>query len=163
MMEKDQSIQFDAPPKRRKHKDNPYTIRTSGIKSNQPRYFLEFHHGQGHMQLVEINQKLYETFDSFELEDLSALNKMERHYGGSLNTDPVDMSASPQEQALHSLDREQLHVAMETLTDMQKRRICLYYFEEMTYQQIADMEGCSKVSVYQSIDAARKKLLAFFW
>ena len=27
------------------------------------------------MQFMEINKELYETFDSFELEDLSALNK----------------------------------------------------------------------------------------
>ena len=37
-----------------------------------------------------------------------------------------------------------------------------YLDKHMTYQQIADMEGCAKVTVYQSIDAARKKLAAFF-
>lgn len=41
-MENDHSIPFDALPKRRKHKDNPYTIRTSGIHTDHPRYFLEF-------------------------------------------------------------------------------------------------------------------------
>ena len=161
-MEKDQSIQFDASPKRRKHKDNPYTIHTSGIHTDHPRFFLEFQDGQGNRQFMEINKELYETFDSFQLEDLSALNKTERHYGGSLDTDPADASASPLDEAIHSLDQELLHTAIETLTEAQKRRIRLYYFEGMTYQQIADMEGCAKVTVYQSIDTARKKLSVFF-
>ena len=162
-MENDHSIPFDAPPKRRKHKDNPYTIRTSGIHTDHPRYFLEFQDGQGVTQFMELSKELYETFDQFELEDLSELNKIDRHYGGSLDADAAAATvASPLEEAIHSLDRELLHTAIDALPEAQKRRIRLYYFEGMTYQQIADMEGCAKVTVYQSIDAARKKLAAFF-
>lgn len=64
-MENDHSIPFDAPPKRRKHKDNPYTIRTSGIHTDHPRYFLEFQDGRGVTQFMELSKELYETFFRF--------------------------------------------------------------------------------------------------
>lgn len=60
IMENNHSIPFDAPPKRRKHKDNPYTIRTSGIHTDHPRYFLEFQDGQGVTQFMELSKELYE-------------------------------------------------------------------------------------------------------
>ena len=60
-----------SPCKVRWDKDNPY-IRDPYWPST---VFLEFQDSQGNMQFMEINKELYETFDSFELEDLSALNK----------------------------------------------------------------------------------------
>lgn len=53
---------------------------------------------------------------------------------------------------------ETLKDAINKLTDVQKRRIKMYYFEDMTLNQIAQIENCSIISVKESIDTAIKKL-----
>lgn len=51
-----------------------------------------------------------------------------------------------------------LNAAIERLSAKSQNRIYAYYFEGKTYQQIADMEGVSKVAVCHSIKSALKKL-----
>ena len=63
-------------PKRRKSKDNPYTllnIEESGV------YRISFKDGIGVVKIVEVSKEVYEAFDSFELEDKSQMNKYERY------------------------------------------------------------------------------------
>lgn len=63
-------------PKRRKDKYNPYTIGTTG----DGRHWLTFSDGQRHRHHLEINAAVFALFDSFELDDLSYLNEVDRHY-----------------------------------------------------------------------------------
>ena len=53
---------------------------------------------------------------------------------------------------------EQLHRAIAQLPEKQRTRLILYYFGELTYEQIAEMEGCKYQTVQESIYAALKKL-----
>ena len=59
---------------------------------------------------------------------------------------------------LHNLQIEKLHSAISELPTMQKHRLIRYFFEGLSYEQIAKEEGCSKVAVKYSIDKAVKKL-----
>lgn len=43
--------------------------------------------------------------------------------------------------------------------DTQRTRLLFYYEMDYTYDQIAEMEGCSKMAVKYSIDSARKKII----
>lgn len=63
-------------PKRRKDKYNPYTIGTTG----DGRHWLTFSDGQRHRHHLEIDAAVFALFDSFELDDLSYLNEVDRHY-----------------------------------------------------------------------------------
>ena len=56
-------------PKRRKGKDNPYTIYTT--KNGQ---YVSFKDGQGGLHNLKIDKPLYLLFDRFELEDKSYLS-----------------------------------------------------------------------------------------
>ena len=56
----------------------------------------------------------------------------------------------------------QLHRAISELPEIQKRRLILYYFQGLTYEQIAGMEGCTKRAVKFSVDIAVEKLKKFF-
>ena len=47
-------------------------------------------------------------------------------------------------------------------TEAQRRRFLLYALDGLTFAEIGTVCGCSKVSVYESIDAVRKKFLKFF-
>lgn len=63
-------------PKRRKDKYNPYTIGTT----EDGRHWLTFSDGQGNRHHFEISAAVFALFDSFELDDLSYLNEVDRHY-----------------------------------------------------------------------------------
>ncbi|MBQ8402729.1 MAG: sigma-70 region 4 domain-containing protein [Clostridia bacterium] len=45
------------------------------------------------------------------------------------------------------------------LTDTQQKRIRMYYFEEMKYDEIAVLEGCTIQAVRISLISAREKLV----
>ena len=151
-------------PKRRKDKYNPYTIGTTG----DGRHWLTFSDGQRHRRHLEINAAVFALFDSFELDDLSYLNEVDRHYEQSELTEAslydraVHRQATVEESALQSMEYAQLHRAISELPEIQKRRLILYYFQGLTYEQIAGMEGCTFQAVAKSVAAAEKRLKKFF-
>lgn len=57
---------MDRRPKRRKDKYNPYTLH----KGNE-RYYVSFIDSNNKFQKIEISQKVFESFNKFELEDIS--------------------------------------------------------------------------------------------
>ena len=151
-------------PKRRKDKYNPYTIGTT----EDGRHWLTFLDGQGNRHHFEISAAVFALFDSFELDDLSYLNEVDRHYEQSELTEAslydraVHRPATVEESALQSMEYAQLHRAISGLPEIQKRRLILYYFQGLTYEQIAGMEGCTKRAVKFSVDIAVEKLKKFF-
>ncbi len=151
-------------PKRRKDKYNPYTIGTT----EDGRHWLTFSNGQDNQHHFEISAAVFALFDSFELDDLSYLNEVDRHYEQSELTEAslydraVHRPATVEESALQSMEYAQLHRAISELPEIQKRRLILYYFQGLTYEQIAEMEGCTKRAVKFSVDIAVEKLKKFF-
>ena len=111
---------------------------------------------------------MFALFDSFELDDLSYLNEVDRHYEQSELTEAslydraVHRPVTVEESALQSMEYAQLHRAISELPEIQRRRLILYYFQGMTYEQIAGMEGCTKRAVKFSVDIAVEKLKKFF-
>ena len=151
-------------PKRRKDKYNPSTIGTT----EDGRHWLTFLDGQGNRHHFEISAAVFALFDSFELDDLSYLNEVDRHYEQSELTEAslydraVHRPATVEESALQSMEYAQLHRAISELPEIQNRRLILYYFQDLTYEQIAEMEGCTKRAVKFSVDIAVEKLKKFF-
>lgn len=152
---------IDKRPKRRKDKCNPYKIFTIGINSNYPRYFV---HIIADDEILEINEDIYQLLNQFELEDLSYINEQQRHYefSESSNEYLYSKKAEP-DQTLDNtiqklLDAQQLHIAIQKLPKIQQKRLKMYYFGGFTLLQIAIKEGCSKVAVKYSIDAAISNL-----
>ena len=151
-------------PKRRKDKYNPYTIGTTG----DGRHWLTFSDGQGNRHHFEISAAVFALFDSFELDDLSYLNEVDRHYEqselmeASLYDRAVHRPATVEESTLQSMEYAKLHRAISELPEIQKRRLILYYFQGLTYEQIAGIEGCTFQAVAKSVAAAEKRLKNFF-
>ena len=155
---------IDPRPKRRRAKDNPYELYTVGIHTDQPRFYIAFTDCEGIHREMEIDKDLFETLNRFELDDLSFLNEVDNHYEHSeltevsLNTRAFCKPETVEEIALQHFQNEQLHTAIAQLPEKQRTRLILYYFGERTYEQIAEMEGCTIMPVKRSIDAALKKL-----
>ena len=130
-------------------------------------YILSFRDGQGVLQEITIDRELFELLDRFELDDLSYLNEVDRHYEHSELTEislynrATALPESVEDAVLRNLQYEALYNAIWKLPEAQRRRLIFYYFGGLTYAQIADMEGCKYQTVQESIYAALKKLKNF--
>lgn len=60
---------MDSLSKRRKYKDNPYTIKLIDNK-----YFICFKDSNNKTRIIEVNKEVYNAFNQFELDDLHSLN-----------------------------------------------------------------------------------------
>ena len=149
-------------PKRRKDKDNPYTL-----VNREGRYYITFKDGEKMEQCVEINEELFQIFDRFELDDLHELNIFDRHmehsevYEWTLESKAQNQRESAEDEALRKIAVEELHQAITTLPENQRRRLVYYYFGNLTYEQIAEIENCSFQAVAKSIRTAEEKLKKF--
>ena len=76
----------------------------------------------------------------------------------NLNVRAVQKPEGIEEVVLKKIQAETLHTAMKKLPEMQRRRMQMYYFEDMTYEQIARKEGCTKMPVKRSIEAGIERL-----
>lgn len=154
----------DPRPKRRRAKDNPYEIYTVGIHTDRPRFFIAFTDCEGVHRELEIDKTLFDVLDRFELDDLSFLNEVDNHYEHSeltetsLHARALRQPVTVEEIALQHFQNERLHKAIAQLPEKQRTRLILYYFGELTYEQIAEMEGCTHPAVMKSVTAALKKL-----
>ena len=160
---------LDPRPKRRRDEENPYEmIYTAGINTAHPRYFLAFTDGGKVKRWMEIDKTLFDAFNEFELDDLSFFNEVDRHYEKSevteatLNKRAAKPQESVEETVFQRIEVDKLHQAIAKLPEKQRRRLVLYYFGEFAYEQIADMEGCTKRAVKFSVDIALKNLKEIF-
>ena len=158
---------IDPRPKRRTDRDNPYEIFTPGINTASPHFYLSFKDSSGITRRVEISKALSDAFESCELDDLSFMNEVDRHYEQSdqteqsLNRRAIQPQEAMEETVFQRLEHEALYRAIAQLPEKQRRRLVLYYFGDFTYEQIAEMEGCTHPAVMKSISSALKKLKNF--
>jgi len=148
-------------PVRNKSKDNPYTL---GYDEEKKVYTVEFSDNNNIVHKVEISNIIYSAFDKFELEDVSQIHKYSKYiehsevYEETLNKRAMDKQLSVEDIVEHKIEIDELKIAIDRLTLIQKRRIMKYYFENKTLQQIADEENCSIASVKESLDSSINKL-----
>ncbi|MBE6139353.1 MAG: sigma-70 family RNA polymerase sigma factor [Firmicutes bacterium] len=148
-------------PKRRKHKDNPYTLEFIEEKNS---YRVSFKDVKGKFRRVDVNKEIYQAFDRFELDDLSELNEFDNHiehsevYENNLNERAMDKPLGVDEIVETMLINEELKKAINQLSEVQKRRIKMYYFEDMTLEDIARVEKTSHQAISKSIIKALAEL-----
>lgn len=148
-------------PIRNKSKDNPYTL---GFDDKKQVYTVEFVDNKKVVHKVEISEKVYQAFDKFELEDISQIHKFRRHiehseiFEETLNNRMVDKPITIEEEVEDKLLMEELKQAINQLSDTQKRRVKLYYFEDMTVEDIAALEGTTHQAVSKSIRKAVEEI-----
>ena len=150
-------------PNRKKDKLNPYTL---SIENNT--YYISFTDGQGIFHRQEISMELYAAFNGFELEDISWINEASRHLTEAdtgeelLGHRIADLAEPVEDHVYRRIMYQELHKAIAQLPEIQRRRVLLYYFGGYTYEQIAQMENCTKRAVKFSVDAALKNLREIF-
>lgn len=106
-------------PKRRKYKDNPYTIMEISNK-----HYITFKDARGTIINLEISKEIYEVFDYYELRDLSQMNEYDNHiehseiYENSLNSRAKEKEKSIEEIILEKFSFNELKKAIEELPEM---------------------------------------------
>ena len=142
---------------------NPYTLR-SEIVDGITRYFVSFTDGEGLHRETEVSRPIYLEFMRFVKTERNLRRWDERHIEQSELTDETlyNRALIPQkgveETAFDSLRNEQLRLAIQGLPETQRRRFVLYHEFGLTYEQIAEMEGCKRQPVTRSIRIAEEKI-----
>lgn len=156
---------MDKMPIRRKYKDNPYTINKDGITN---KYYIKFKDSTNKEQLVEVDATIYKVFDDSELIDISHMHEYERHiehnemFDYKIDLVSSKMNKSTEEIIEEKMLHDELKSAIKELSEVQKRRIKMYYFEDLNLKEIAEIECCSIKNIHKSIEQGlqnlRKKL-----
>lgn len=148
-------------PKRRRYKDNPYTLNYCEEKNI---YTITFKDGRGVKQEIEVAKKIYTAFNQFELDDISEMNEYDRHiehseiYENNLNNRAMDKPLSLEDEIIRQTTFDELKNAIEMLPEVQKQRIKKYYFDDKNEYQIAKEENTTQQAVNKSLSLARIKL-----
>jgi len=149
-------------PKRRRHKDNPYTLL---IDDNI--YKVAFLDSKNIIQIIEVDADVFDALDCFELDDLALLNEYDRHID-RFNIDETPYkrySNKPQsleEEILQNMLYNELKLEISKLPEIQRRRLVLYFFNDLTLQEIAIIDNCTPQAVKKSLDSSIKKLSMLF-
>lgn len=145
-------------PKRRKRKDNPYTIL---FDEKRHIYVVQFIYNHKKQVEILISESVYNIFNEFELQDLREMNEYDNHIEHSQLCESTlykkmfkNNIESIEEIIIKKDCYELLHNAIRKLKKIQRERIIMYFFENLTLEEIARKEGCTKVAVKYSIDRA---------
>lgn len=150
-------------PKRRKCKDNPYTLI---IMNNK--FFVEFTDIKKVLNRVELTEEQFNAFNEFELEDKSQMNKDERHkekseiFEETLYKRANIIYDSLEDDFIKKSRYEDLMNAINELPQVMKKRIKMFYFEELSTAQIAILENCSDRMIRKSLEQGRIKIKEYF-
>ena len=148
-------------PKRRRYKDNPYTLKYVEEKNI---YIVSFKDVKGHLQEVEVSKEIYKVFDLFELQDIRELNEYDRNiehseiYENNLEVRAKDKPLSLEDEVIRKSTLDELKKAIELLPTVQKNRIKKYYFDDKSEVDIAKEEKVSQKNVSKSLSVAIKNL-----
>ena len=143
--------------------ENPYALRTED-NEGITRYYVSFHDGQAIPHEIEVSRPVYLEFLRFIKTERNLRRSDERHLEQSDLTDETLFrralfpQKSVEETAFDSLRNEQLRQAIQQLPEIQRRRFVLYHEFGLTYEQIAEMEGCHFTSVRIAILRAEEKI-----
>jgi len=136
------------------------TVNNNGAIS----YFVSFTDGQSVEHEVEIDRETFEALDDCRRHEKRQKNFHDRHIEHSDLTDETLLRRACE--APHATDEiigrsetvRALRAAINELPEIQRRRLLLYYETELTYAQIAEIEGCTKMPVKRSIHRAEERI-----
>ena len=142
---------------------NLYTLRVEIVEGIE-RYYVSFRDGQAIQRETEVSRPVYLEFLRFVKIERNLRRSDERHIEQSELTDetlytralypPTDF----EEMVIGCLRDKRLRRVIKELPEIQQRRFILHHEFGLTFEQIAQTEGCSKVAVFHSVSQAEDKI-----
>ena len=118
---------------------------------------------------VEVTVEVYEYLDRADHKTENLAHEQRRHWDGRefdeyiAFTEGVGVySETPEEYLCRMETLHELMAVLDTCTEAQRRRLLFYALDGLSLAEIGVLCGCSKVAVYQSVEAVRKKFINFF-
>ena len=122
----------------------------------------------GQLVTVEVTEEVYAFLDYAEHKEENLAHEQRRHWDGRefdeyivQKEGRISFVQSPEQELCQKETMRVILRALENCTESQRRRFLLYALEGMSYTQIGNLCGCSKVAVHYSIEAVRKKCKEF--
>jgi len=143
---------------------NPYKTRIEKDETGKEYYYVSFKDGMGITHDIEISYELYLEFKSFESEHIREANIFQRYIehmqlsDSQLHKRAMHQQKSVEDIVVDKTVMEILERALSELPEIQRRRLILYYIHGLTYEEIAKIEGLSKVAIKYAIDKAMKRI-----
>lgn len=135
---------------------------TNGIDE----YYVGFYDGQGVYTETKVDYEIYLEIVQFRKNE-ERVRRHDKRYieNASLTDEEMHMRAVHKAQTINEyLSAEMLSkdidTALDSLTDTQKNRFILHCLFGMTFQQISEMDKCSRKAVFDSVKLAINKLKA---
>lgn len=150
-------------PKRSRKKDNPYTLEVSDEK-----YYVLFKDSKNILRNIEVRKDVFDLMDRFELDDVCEINEYKRHiehseiYERTINSRSVDKQENLEDIILKKYEYQDLLNFINKLSEVQKRRLIKYYFQNKNIYQIAEEENTTHQSIAKSLKLALEKLKEFY-
>ena len=124
----------------------------------------------GQAVAVEVTLEVYEFLDRADHKTENLFHEQRRHWDGREFDEYIIATegrlpyycATPEELICQRETLDEILAVLALCTDTQRERFLLYALYDFSYAEIAEMCGCSKVSVCQSITGVRKKFFNFF-
>lgn len=151
---------MDIRPKRYKEYDNPYTLESI---EKEELYFIRFRDEKGE-HLVTVSKEVFDVFDESEKQDNNMMVRNSRYIhkyelsDEALSNKMLNNLTSIEDKLISDFEVEELYEAINELSDIQKRRIRKYFFENKTFEEIAKEENCTKMAVKFTVDNALEKI-----
>ena len=123
----------------------------------------------GRMVSVKVSAEVKEFWEQGKRSSRKLYREQQRYWDGR-ECDEYIIAAegllpyqpTPEDIACQRETLAQLLSILDSCTAIQRERFLLYALYGYSYAEIAILCGCSKVSVFESIEAVRKKFLKFF-
>ena len=126
-------------------------------------------HYNGQAVAVEVTLEVYEFLDRADHKAENLSHEKRRHWDSRefdeyiVATEGVGIYVeTPEDYLCRKETLDELMAVLDTCTEAQRRRFLLYALDGLSLAEIGVLCGCSKVAVYQSVEAVRKKFINFF-
>ena len=116
---------------------------------------------------VFVDKKVYDEMNIFELKDIAQMNEYDRHIEHyflseeELNKRKIEKATSVEDIVINKLELERLHKAISKLPRIQRRRVLMHYFMDLTQKEIAIKESVSIRAIQYSLKIALINLKKF--
>lgn len=131
---------------------------------DKPLVTITYKAANGNRICVEVSTPVKELLEQSDRQIRSQRRQDRRHLDFTVQADEDWLSSllPAYEDTADLLERiecnTRLHEAIGKLTEIQRRRLCLYYFDGLSYRQIAKLEGVTHRTVISTIEHSLNRL-----
>lgn len=125
---------------------------------------IKYKTASGNEICVEVSTSVAELLEQSDRQIRSQRRQDRRHLENAEYIDGLTDTAIlyPQEDTADLFIRMeiygQLYTAINELSEVQRRRLLLYFVDDLTHRQIADLEGVNRATITRSIERAVNQL-----